>query len=224
MASRKEEKERLRNERLAHEEADKAVAAKRRRLRIIAGGVAGAIGLAVVVFVVVSGDGSSGGKLGTAAIPATKTTALAPAARLAGCQLNDYTDYGNEHTSKSVKYTTNPPTSGAHDSAAAPDGAYAAGKTVPLGQSVHSLEHGRIDIQWKPGLPQNEIDQLHTLFETQQNGYHLLLFQNQTKMPYAVAATAWQHSLTCAKFNDKLFDAIRAFTTTYVDQGPEQVP
>src|ERR1035437_4598065 len=112
MASRKEEKERLRNERLAREEADQAAAAKRRQLKFIAAGVAGAIGLAVVAFVIVSGGGSSGGKLGTAAIPATKTTARAPAARLAGCQLNNYPDYGNTHTSKFVKYTTNPPTSG----------------------------------------------------------------------------------------------------------------
>ena len=43
-------------------------------------------------------------------------------------------------------------------------------------------------------------------------------------MPFAVAATAWDQLLGCQKMNDKVFDAIRAFTATYIDQGPEVVP
>ena len=56
------------------------------------------------------------------------------------------------------------------------------------------------------------------------NGYHLLLYENSTDMPFAVAATAWDHLLGCPAMNDRVFDAIRAFTATYVDQGPEIVP
>ena len=51
----------------------------------------------------------------------------------------------------------------------------------------------------------------------------LLLYQNPTKMPYAVAATAWGHVLGCTTFNPRVFDAFRAFRMAYTDQGPEQL-
>ena len=51
----------------------------------------------------------------------------------------------------------------------------------------------------------------------------LLLFQNQTHMPYAVAATAWGHILGCKTFSPKVFDALRDFRMTYTNQGPEQL-
>ena len=43
-------------------------------------------------------------------------------------------------------------------------------------------------------------------------------------MPFAVAATSWTHLLGCAKMNDKVFDAIRAFRDKYVDTAPERIP
>jgi hypothetical protein len=52
----------------------------------------------------------------------------------------------------------------------------------------------------------------------------MLLFQNTTKMPYAVAATAWTHALTCPRMNDRVFDAIRTFRARYIDKGPEKIP
>ena len=52
----------------------------------------------------------------------------------------------------------------------------------------------------------------------------MLLFQNNTNMPYAVAATSWTRLLGCKTFNPRIFDAIRAFRTEYVDKAPEQVP
>lgn len=58
--------------------------------------------------------------------------------------------------------------------------------------AVHSLEHGRIELQWRPGTSERTIGQLQSLFN-ERRGYHALLFENQTKMPYAVAASAWQH-------------------------------
>jgi hypothetical protein len=39
-----------------------------------------------------------------------------------------------------------------------------------------------------------------------------------------IAATAWTHSVTCPKMNDKVFDAIRTFRARYIDKGPETVP
>ena len=47
-------------------------------------------------------------------------------------------------------------------------------------------------------------------------------------MPYDVAATAWTtdapQSITCAEWNDQVFDAIRTFRARYIDKGPETVP
>ncbi len=40
-------------------------------------------------------------------------------------------------------------------------------------------------------------------------------------MPYAVAAVAWQHLLSCNTFNPGVFDAIRDFAQKYVDTAPE---
>jgi len=54
-------------------------------------------------------------------------------------------------------------------------------------------------------------------------GQLLLLFQNTTRMPYAVAATAWGHVLGCKTFNPRVFDALRDFRLTYTNQGPEQL-
>ena len=53
-------------------------------------------------------------------------------------------------------------------------------------------------------------------------GHHLLLFENGTDMPFAVAATAWDNQLGCPTMNPKVFDAIRAFRTEYIDKGPEK--
>src|SRR3954453_7116781 len=56
------------------------------------------------------------------------------------------------------------------------------------------------------------------------DGFHMLLFENTTNMPSAVAATAWGHSLTCPTMNDKVFDALRTFRTAYINKGPETAP
>ena len=79
-------------------------------------------------------------------------------------------------------------------------------------------------MQYKPGSPEQTVAQLEALLAEQSDGYHMLLFENTTGMPSAVAATAWGHSLTCPEMNDKVFDAIRTFRARYIDKGPETVP
>ena len=89
---------------------------------------------------------------------------------------------------------------------------------------VHPLEHGRIEVQYKKGTPKADVAKLEALLNEQNEGYHMLLFENTTGMDAQVAATAWTHSLTCPKMNDKVFDAIRTFRSRYIDKGPETVP
>ena len=89
---------------------------------------------------------------------------------------------------------------------------------------VHTLEHGRINIQYKKGTDADTVAELEALVAEQNEGYHLLLYENTTGMDAAVAATAWTHSLSCPSMNDKVFDAIRTFRQRYIDKGPETVP
>jgi hypothetical protein len=51
----------------------------------------------------------------------------------------------------------------------------------------------------------------------------MLLFPNTTNMDAAVAATAWDHSITCPTVTDKTWDALRAFREAHIDRGPEKV-
>ena len=185
---------------------------------------------AVLVFSGSGGGDDSGGSTPekVAALPAQKETNLDAAAKAAGCELETAPSEGRTHTTSKVEYKTNPPTSGPHNPTWAEDGIYATDNTPEIGKLVHTLEHGRIDIQYKPGTPKATIDKLETLGSEELNfgreAYHTLVFENPTGMTAAVAATAWTQSLTCPKMDDGVYDAVRAFREKYTDKGPELIP
>jgi hypothetical protein len=233
MSSRQEEKERRKRERQEREAAERAKAARRKRMQMVFGGILGlgvvAAAILVLVLVVFSGDDASDEVPASAAsIPAQKEGDPEKAAELAKCEYNPKVpNEGAGHEEKDFKasdYKQNPPTSGAHHPQWYDDGIYGPGDTPELGKVVHTLEHGRIDIQYKPGTPATTVAQLETLYNEMDGGHHLLLFENTTGMKAAVAATAWDASLTCATMNPQVFDAIRAFRTEHIDKGPEIVP
>jgi hypothetical protein len=237
VSSRADEKQKRREERLAREQAEKASAARKQRLQLVGGVIAGVAVIAVAVLLIsgaIGGgsDGGSGqGSAPTAAadikLPSQQTSNLAAAAKAAGCKLANPPIEGRNHESKQfteADYKTNPPTSGNHFPEWAQDGVYQPGGTPDLGMLVHTLEHGRIDVQYKPGTPTHTIKELEALLAEQSDGYHMLLFENTTNMPVQIAATAWGHSLTCPQFNNQVFDAIRTFRSQYIDKGPEDVP
>jgi hypothetical protein len=148
-------------------------------------------------------------------------------ARAAGCSLRTHRGEGRAHTTRRVRYRTNPPTSGDHDPIASEDGVYASTNPPDVEQSVHALEHGRILLQYRSGTPRFRIAQLERLVDEDVKGapgYHTLLFRNQTRMPSVVAATAWRVSLTCPRMHRRVFAAVRAFRRAYVDKGPEFIP
>lgn len=144
MASRKEEKERLRQERMKAEQ-DASASARRRLMLgyVVAGALAVAIAVGVVIAIASGGDdnggGGSGGGSDSASVntdfgvldddvrvderEGTEPTAvengdLVGASNVAGCDLRqDLPNEGNDHFSdldKKVDYKTNPPTSGDH--------------------------------------------------------------------------------------------------------------
>jgi hypothetical protein len=238
MSSRQEEKERRRQERLARE-AEAAEATRRRKLVGYASG--GVLVVAIVVAVVVAVAGGGGGKTKTpttakppaktAPIPAAKLTSLDAAVKAAGCRLQTFIPgpADREHVTGSVTYKQNPPVFGPHYPIPLSDGDYAHGAAPQTERAVHALEHGRVDIWFKPTLPANAISQLETLFnepiaQGAPKAYKQLLIP-RPDMPSAVAASAWGQQLTCPKFNAKVFDALRAFRKAFVDHAPEsQIP
>ena len=183
-----------------------------------------AAGIPLLLAAALAGCGGSGATTEppeVTAIPDRQTTDLEEAVELAGCELDSPKNEGSGHTEERVTYEANPATSGDHFPVPAEDG-FLVAEAPPVEPSIHALEHGRINIQWAAGSPPETISGLQALFD--EDPYHLLGYENQTEMPAAVAATAWDQSLTCAEMTPEVYDALRAFRDTYRDQGPEFVP
>ena len=225
MASRQEEKEQRRREREEAEQAARRSEARRKRIGMVVGGVlvAALIVVGVLAFATGGDDDTGPGVQGGA--PSFGEKDLDAAAKAAGCELQSPRAEGRGHTKEDVTYKTNPPTSGSHDPEWAEDGVYP--ETPDLEKSVHALEHGRINFQYRADSPGDRVNQLEAMVSEEVKGteaYHSLMFENQTGMDAAVAATAWTQSITCPEWNDRVFDAFRAFRLEYVDKGPEFIP
>jgi len=115
--------------------------------------------------------------------PDFEEQSLQKAARAAGCELRlRLPDEGRDHIPPSApepRYRTTPPTSGDHVDEQQADGAYR--ETPPPVSVMHSLEHGRFAIQYRPDLPKRAQLELIGLFDAIYGG--TLLFPNPD-MPY----------------------------------------
>lgn len=145
------------------------------------------------------------------------------AARAAGCLIRaDLPDEGSRHLTRddpAPGYGTVPPTSGPHigPPLQQADGAYS--ETPVPEDVVHSLEHGRIAIQYDPDLPEEAQLELKGLYDSAYSG--ALLFPNPA-MPYAVAATAWRNLIGCEDYEgQRTLDAINAFGVEEQGKAPE---
>lgn len=237
---RKEEREKLRQER--QKEEAKARSSQQKRLWI-GYGFAGLLVAAVLAGLVIVVAGSAGGGSGDAQIasqsgstnevppderdgtepPAWEETDLTAAAEAAGCVTRlDIPEEGRTHIppdAEPPEYETSPPTSGNHvePPLQQADGAYA---EMPSNIFVvHSLEHGRVAIQYDPELPEEAQLELRGLYDTMHAG---ALFFPNPDMPWAVAATTWQNLLGCEEYEGAAtMDAIRAFGVETFGSGPE---
>jgi hypothetical protein len=241
------ERERRRQERIEGEGS--AESSNRNRL-IVGYAIASTVVLiiAVLIFVLASGGDSDSAPEGDAHInlnasigstngvepdnragtvpAAAKVTNLAAAAKTAGCDLRLHLkDEGHDHIpvgSPAPDYKTNPPTSGNHVEPPyqQADGAYTEMPTEI--DFVHSLEHGRMEIEYSPNLPEKAQLELKGLYDTLYSG--TLLFPND-QMPYAVAATTWTNLLGCKTYKGAItLDVIRDFgKATWGRYGSESV-
>jgi len=251
MADRREERERLRQQRLAAERS--AGSGERTRL-IIGYVVAGLLTVAVIaglIAVIASGgdDGGGGGDCSEAHIasdfgsfeglepdcregtapPPLQQGDLELAAKEAGCKLElNRPDEGNNHVPNTtpVAYRTDPPTSGDHNPNPVADGAYltplrpATDEGLNVRNLVHSLEHGRVQIQYSSDLPETDQLALKGVFDDDPGG--MLMFPND-EMPYEVAVTAWRNLVGCPSYTEPVLDVVRDFRDVYRGQGPEPV-
>jgi hypothetical protein len=227
VAGRRDEKERLRREREEAERAAAAGDARRRRLAIALGGVlVTAVAVVAALAIAAGGDGE-------APPPPNGTTDVAAAARAAGCTFREFPDEGNRHlrgpNATFDGYRTNPPTSGPHREPPAPaDGIYAPGRSPDPEAWVHSLEHGRVILMYAPGTPERRRRQVEALMEEpfggHPAGYKTIVMENDTGMPFAVAAVSWRRYVGCRRVTDRSFGALRAFRAAFVEspEAPER--
>lgn len=236
MSHRREQKEALRRER---EERERQARAAQQRKKLVGYGAGGLLVLATAVVLIVLAAGGGGSDADASevfpdggSVPDQTAFEVAPAARAAGCELvSKRAPEDVSHTTsldERQKYSTNPPAVGRQYEVPAEDGLY--GKAPQDEQLVHALEHSRVIFWVKPGLPEEQRRQMRALFD--EDDYQLILVP-RAKMPYAVAATAWNAEppptgmgrlLGCDEVSDKAIDALRAFRDEHRSQGPEAVP
>ncbi|MDQ1686691.1 MAG: hypothetical protein QOC82_3428 [Frankiaceae bacterium] len=221
MSSRQEEKEQRKQERLERERAAAAEAKRKRTLQIAGGAVVAVAIVAGVVLAVAGGGGAS----------RPSDAAVKTAATAAGCVYRTFPSEGRGHTAAPrtpADYKTNPPTSGDHNPNPAQDGLYVAGNEPPIGNWVHTLEHGRIILQYAPAASPSAFAALTKLYNQpvldSGKSYHMVLMRNNTKMPFQTAAVAWQHYVGCKDASPATIKAMAAFRDRFVDKGPELIP
>jgi hypothetical protein len=243
MGKGERERERLREERIEAEERDSRSGSNRLILTyaIVATVV---IAAGVLIFLLVSGGTESGDAHINVNQAMGSTNGVQPddragvepsrakvfdldqAAKEAGCKIElKLEDEGHTHlpqNSPLPNYKTNPPTSGNHVEPPyqQADGAYS--EEPSQLDVVHSLEHGRMAIQYSPDLPEEAQLELKGLYDTM---YGASLFFPNDKMPYEVAATTWTNLIGCKTFKGQAtLDAIRAFgRETWGKYGGEPV-
>ena len=235
MATRKEEKEAARAERLRKQEEEQRALARRRRIGYVVGGLLAAAAIAAVVVVIASGGGgdddhvegitgdTAAGEFPARAEPLPDPPAeplqLEDAAKKAGCTYKEEDPEGDDHTEDPVTYKAVPPHSGNHNPVAAEDGPYR--EAPALENLVHSLEHGRILLWYTPETPDEVVADLKAIYD--EDPAHMIVapIENMTAQ---AAATAWSQSLVCDEWSEDAIDAVRVFRDSYRDQGPEFVP
>jgi hypothetical protein len=240
MSSRKEQKEALRQERLAREQQAAQAAARKRLIGIVVASILVlAIVGALVVVVLAGGDDDDGGGEGGGGgarisypdggeIPDQQEANLAAAMKAAGCKEETIEETAaGEHTSdpnEQIDYATEPPSIGRHYQEWPEDDIYE--EAPPLSHVVHTLEHGRILIWLNPELTDEQLAQFKALYD--EDPYHVIMLpREELQEPFAVTAWVGQntgHTLRCQELTDKSWDAIRAFKEKYRDKAPEFVP
>ena len=253
MASNREERERLRQERLAAQQS----AGSGERKRLIAGyvvaGLLGAAVLAGLVFVLIGGDDEGGttvpegcdsaflepeigvvegfecdNREGTAP-PELQFGDLEESATEAGCELNlDLPNEGNTHFTDDSKgtYETNPPTSGDHFGSPTEAGSGAIGDGAYLEKPPESrLVHSMEHgrVEIRYNPDLAEEDQLALKGVFDEDPGGMIMVPDPD-LDVDVAFSAWENYVSCDTYDPLAIDVLRNFRDTFRGNGPENFP
>ena len=139
---------------------------------------------------------------------------------------NDYSrimrNEGSSHVQEGtrVTYQSNPPTSGNHWATPLRDGVYDTEK--PDEGAIHSLEHGRVWITYKPDIGQEAIDAIKDALK----GQFGIIVNPRAVNETDIALSAWMRLDTFNLNEDGTLDTKRIldFIQRYRNKGPEYVP
>ncbi len=131
-------------------------------------------------------------------------------------------DEGRTHITEGVDAThqSNPPTSGDHWPIPLSDGIYNTEK--PDEAAIHSLEHGRVWVSYKPSIPQQTKKALEELIK----GYNGTILTPRSANDTDIALAAWDRLDTFNLNPDGTLDEQRItdFINRWRNKGPEFVP
>lgn len=253
MASGREEKERLRQQRLAQQQHQATSDRRRLILGYVVAGVLAAAVLAGLVAVLLSGGGDDGapevsGDCDNAHIqtaygvfedyqcdnregtspPDIQFGDLEESAAMAGCELSlDLPDDGNTHFTDENQgtYKTNPPTSGDHFGV----GNEAGTGAVADGAYLTTPPESRLVHSMEHGRVEIRYDP--KLPDAQQLALKGVFDEDpggiimvpDPDLPFAVAVSSWTNYIGCKTYDPLVLDVIRNFRDTFRGNGPENV-
>lgn len=132
------------------------------------------------------------------------------------------TDEGRSHVSEgtSVEYASNPPTSGNHWPVSLSDGIYDTEK--PDQAIVHSMEHGRVWVSYKPSIPEQTKKALEELLKK----YNGTVLTPRSANDTDIALAVWNRLDTFDLNADGMFSEQRItdFINRWRNKGPEFIP
>lgn len=174
------------------------------------------IGGSVVAYTVFfsGGDSPNGGEFESQPLPDRGNASL-----LAGVE--QFPSEGAEHVPRGteIAYETMPPTSGPHYDQTASAGFYS--ERPPLGELVHSLEHGAVIIYYDSAELNPEAQESLERFADTHTGtwQSVIVVPTPVEDPAApFVLTAWRHKLSLESYDR---DVVQAFLAEYLGRGPE---
>ena len=147
----------------------------------------------------------------------------APPAVLLG---EKHADQGQKHIATGAAhetYNSNLPSSGSHYTEPTLWGIKDA--ALPDETLIHNLEHGGVEIAYKPGLPQAQIDQLKAIFaklpaSPQFHEVKAVLIPRAAN-DHSIQLAAWTYTYNLDQIDEA---KILQFYNDHLDKGPELVP
>lgn len=184
---------------------------------LIAIAVVGLIAVGVVAYLTLFAGGNGGGDvdgLEGQPLPENGNESLLSDVQTFPSEGNDHVASGTD-----IDYNTIPPTSGPHYDRPASAGYYT--ETPPLGDLVHSLEHGAVVIYYDPARTSPAANESLRKFTQEHTGTwkSVIVAPNPRENPEsAYVLTAWRHMLRMDSYDKR---TVRAFLAEYLGRGPE---